>query len=75
QVNRDPGEILVWLGSIMLIAGIMIAFFISHKKLWISLRTDKKGRSELTIGGTANKNRDAFAREMEKMIQGLKEVS
>ena len=75
QVNRDPGEILVWLGSILLIAGIMIAFFISHKKLWISLRTDKKGRSELTIGGTANKNRDAFAREMEQLIQNLKEVS
>lgn len=75
QVNKDPGEILVWLGSILLIAGIMIAFFMSHKKLWISLRTDKKGKSELKIGGTANKNRDAFAREMEQMIQNLKEVS
>ena len=75
QVNRDPGEILVWLGSILLIAGIMIAFFMSHKKLWISLRSDNKGRSELTIGGTANKNRDAFARETEQMIQNLKEVS
>ncbi|MBA4422908.1 MAG: hypothetical protein C0390_07355 [Syntrophus sp. (in: bacteria)] len=75
QVNKDPGEILVWFGSVMLIAGIMIAFFMSHKKLWVSLRTDRKGRSELTIGGTANKNRDAFAREMEPMIQSLKEVS
>jgi cytochrome c biogenesis protein len=75
QVNRDPGDILVWLGSIILIAGIMIAFFMSHKKLWISLRTDKKGKSELKIGGTANKNRDAFAREIEQMIQNLKEVS
>jgi len=75
QVNKDPGEILVWLGSILLIAGIMIAFFMSHKKLWISLRTDNKGRSELTIGGTANKNREAFSREMEQMIQSLKEVS
>jgi cytochrome c biogenesis protein len=75
QVNKDPGEILVWLGSILLIAGIMIAFFMSHKKLWISLRTDNKGRSELTIGGTANKNREAFAKEMEQMIQSLKEVS
>ncbi len=75
QVNKDPGEILVWLGSTLLVVGIMVAFFMSHKKLWISLRTDKKGRSELTIGGTANKNRDAFAREMEQLIQNLKEVS
>jgi cytochrome c biogenesis protein len=75
QVNKDPGEILVWLGCIMLIAGIMVAFFMSHKKLWICLKKDKKGRSELMIGGTANKNRDAFAREVEQMIQNLKEVS
>ena len=75
QVNRDPGEILVWLGSILLIVGILIAFFLSHKKLWISLRTDKKGKSELKIGGMANKNRDAFAREMEQIIQNLKEIS
>jgi cytochrome c biogenesis protein len=75
QVNRDPGEILVWLGSILLIAGIMIAFFLSHKKLWISLRKDTKGRSELKIGGMANKNRNAFAREMEQIIQNLKEIA
>jgi cytochrome c biogenesis protein len=65
----------VWLGSFLLIVGIMIAFFLSHKKLWISLRTDKKGKSELKIGGMANKNRDAFAREMEQIIQNLKEIS
>ncbi|MFH1799470.1 MAG: cytochrome c biogenesis protein ResB, partial [Candidatus Omnitrophota bacterium] len=65
----------VWVGCLLLIAGIMIAFFISHKKIWITLRTDKKRRSELTIGGTGNKNRDAFAREMEQMTQSLKEVS
>jgi cytochrome c biogenesis protein len=75
QVNKDPGEILVWLGSLLLIAGIMIAFFMSHKKLWVSLRRNKEGRSELTIGGTANKNRAAFTRETEQMIQRLKEVS
>lgn len=75
QVNRDPGEIMVWLGCLLLIGGIMMAFFLSHKKLWISLRTDSKGKSELKIGGSANKNRDAFGREMEQIIQNLKEIS
>lgn len=75
QVNKDPGEILVWLGSLLLIAGIMTAFFLSHKKLWISLRTDNKGKSELKIGGMANKNRNAFGIEMEQIIQNLKEIS
>jgi cytochrome c biogenesis protein len=75
QVNKDPGEWLVWLGSLLLIGGIMVAFFMSHKKLWVCLRKDKKGRTELTIGGTTNKNRTVFVREVEGIIQSLKEIS
>jgi cytochrome c biogenesis protein len=75
QVNRDPGEVLVWLGSVLLIAGIMIAFFASHKKLWVRLKKDKKGKTEVTTGGTANKNRNAFTRELEGLIQGFKEIT
>ena len=75
QVNKDPGEWAVWLGCVLLIMGIMVAFFVSHKKLWISLKKDKKGRTEVTVGGTANKNRNAFVREVEGIIQSFKEVS
>ena len=74
QVNKDPGEILVWTGSVILILGVMIAFFVSHKQLWVSLKTDDGGRSELTIGGTANRNREAFGREVEQIIKSLKEI-
>jgi cytochrome c biogenesis protein len=75
QINKDPGEWFVWVGSLLLIGGIMVAFFMSHKKLWVCLRKDKKGRTELTIGGTTNKNRVVFVREVEGIIQGLKEVA
>ena len=75
QVNKDPGEWFVWLGSLLLIGGIMVAFFMSHKKLWVCLSRDKKGRTELTIGGTTNKNRAVFVREVQGIIQSLKEVS
>jgi len=75
QVNRDPGEILVWSGSLILIIGIMIAFFMSHKKLWITVKPGDDGKSELTIGGTANRNREAFGRDMEEMIKGIKEIA
>jgi cytochrome c biogenesis protein len=74
QVNRDPGEILVWTGSLILIIGIMLAFFVSHKRLWIAARTAKNGKSELTIGGTANRNREAFGRDVEEIIKSMKEV-
>jgi cytochrome c biogenesis protein len=75
QVNKDPGEWVVWLASVMLIVGIMIALFMSHKKLWIKLRKDKKGTVEVTVGGTVNKNRAAFAGEVEGIIKSLKRIS
>jgi cytochrome c biogenesis protein len=74
QVNKDPGEIMVWTGSVILILGVMIAFFISHRQLWVSLTTDENGKSELTIGATANRNRDGFGRETENIIRYLKEI-
>ncbi len=75
QVNKDPGEVAVWLGCLLLIGGILVAFFVSHKKLWLCLKTDKKGRTELIIGGMTNKNRTIFVREVEGIIQKLKEVA
>lgn len=75
QVNKDPGEALVWLGCLLLIGGILVAFFVAHKKFWLCLRTDKKGRTELMIGGATNKNRPSFVREVEGIMQSLKEVS
>ena len=75
QVNKDPGVWVVWTGSIMLVAGIMMAFFMSHKKLWIRIRKDKKGRTEVTAGGTTNKNKHAFAGELRSLIDSFREGS
>jgi cytochrome c biogenesis protein len=75
QVNKDPGVWLVWTGCCMLVAGIMMAFFMAHRKLWIKIRKDKKGRVEVTLGGTANKNKHAFSGELGKLAESLREVS
>ncbi len=75
QVNQDPGVWLVWTGSLMLVAGILMAFFLSHKKFWIRIGKDKKGRVEVTAGGMTNKNKHAFAGEVKKLVDGFREVS
>ena len=36
-VARDPGTILVWLGSIVLIVGFTIGFVFPHRRLWARL--------------------------------------
>ena len=75
QVNKDPGVWMVWAGSLLLVAGIMMAFFTSHKKFWIRIGKDRKGRVEVTAGGTTNKNKYAFAAEVARLVQSFREVA
>jgi len=75
QVNKDPGVWAVWTGCITMVLGIMMAFFTSHKKFWMRIGKDRKGRVELTAGGTANKNKYAFSSEVAKLFESFREVS
>jgi cytochrome c biogenesis protein len=73
QVNKDPGVWMVWTGCIILVAGIMMAFFTSHKKFWVRIGKDRKGRVEVTAGGTTNKNKYAYAAEVARLVQSFRE--
>jgi cytochrome c biogenesis protein len=75
QVSKDPGVWMVWTGCLILVAGIMMAFFMSHKKFWIRIGKDKKGRVEVTAGGTTNKNKYVFTGETERLLNRFREVS
>ena len=71
QVREDPGVWLVYLGSIVMTFGLIIAFFMSHRKLWVRLVEDK-GNTKVSIGASANKNRAAFEGRIEKMVALLR---
>ena len=70
QVRKDPGVWVVYLGCIAMSLGLLIAFFMSHRKIWIRIAEDKNN-SKVIIGATANKNRAAFERKIDKIISGL----
>jgi cytochrome c biogenesis protein len=71
QVRKDPGVGLVYFGSIVMTLGLFIAFFMSHRKLWVRIVEDK-GNAKVTIGASTNKNRTGFERKIEKMVALLK---
>jgi cytochrome c biogenesis protein len=71
QVRKDPGVWVVYLGCITMSIGLFIAFFMSHKKIWIKA-VEEKNNTRVIIGATANKNRPAFERQIDKIISMLK---
>ena len=66
QVNKDPGVWVVWTGCIMMCLGLCIAFFMSHKRVWIVVQ-----HGYAKIYGNASKNQPAFLIEFESMAEEL----
>ena len=67
QVAKDPGVEIVWLGCVLMVIGIYIAFFMSHRRIWVRI---EKGR--ITVGGNASKNPSAFQQTFEVLVERLK---
>ncbi|MEJ2689303.1 MAG: cytochrome c biogenesis protein ResB [Deltaproteobacteria bacterium] len=73
QVAKDPGVWWVYVGCSVMILGLMVVFFLSHRRLWVWVRADGKG-SVIVLSGNANKNKAAFERDLEKLTDAFKEA-
>jgi len=64
QVAKDPGVWVVWLGCTLMVIGIAVAFFMSHKRIWIVV---SKGHA--CMYGNASKNQAAFQMQFEDISE------
>ncbi len=71
QVRKDPGVWIVYLGCITISIGLFIAFFMSHRRIWVKI-IDAKNNARVVIGATANKNRASFEKKIDKIISLIK---
>ena len=69
QVAKDPGVWVVWLGCLMMVVGLFIAFFMSHKRVWIVV---SKGHARMY--GNASKNQAAFSMQFDELSEKLKQL-
>lgn len=70
QVSKEPGIAFVWAGSILMVLGILITFFMSHWKIWAVMET-RDDRTIVTIGGQANKNKARLEERLDELYQHL----
>ncbi len=71
QVSKDPGVGIIYFAFIIMGLGLYVAFFMSHKKIWVMLATEKSGGRnsvKITIAGSASKNRLALERQIEHIL-------
>jgi len=73
QVNRDPGVPLVWIGFSMIVIGLFISFFHSHRRIWLRVSKDN-GVINISVAGRANKNSVGMERELDQLTHKLENL-
>ncbi len=71
QVAKDPGVWVVWAGCLLMVAGIYVSFFMSHRRIWVRVEN-----GSVTMGGNASRNQGGFQLFMDQLLTTLnKQVS
>ena len=63
-MDRAPGKTLVYLGSLLLIIGVFVMFYLHYRRMWLFLQTTDSG-TEIVLAGSGNRNQLDFGREFE----------
>ena len=71
QVAKDPGVWFVYFGCGLMLLGLYMAFFMSHKRIWLYQKKED-GEISVVLAGSTNKNKIEFSKqfaELEKQIR------
>ena len=71
QANKDPGVPIVWAGCFLMVSGLFITFFLSHKRMWVRVLA-QGANARIEVAGTTNKNPVGLQNERHHLILSLK---
>jgi len=74
QVAKDPGVWTVYTGCALMIIGLIVAFFMSHQRIWLYIREETDGKSSILMAGNANKNKAGFEKTFQALTQTMNKV-
>src|SRR5580700_2900027 len=71
QVSHEPGQWVVWAGVVLMGIGLTFVFYVVHMRFWVVPVRNAQGGTLLWIGGTANRNRDAFEMKFKTVVEQI----
>lgn len=67
QVSYQPGTPLIWLGSILVVGGMLLAFYTVNRKVWARLEGDR-----LSVAFWSHKFKEEFKKSFLKELEELR---
>jgi cytochrome c biogenesis protein len=74
QASKDPGVWIVYIGCILMLLGLGVAFFVFHKRIWILIRPEQ-GKTQILLAGTTNKNKAGFDTEFNSLSDRVADIN
>ncbi len=71
QVSFEPGHNLVWAGCVLMMAGLVVAFYMIHMRFWAVAVHDRQKGLVLWVGGACNKNKERFAERFQELVEAI----
>ena len=70
QVSKDPGIFLVWVGFFLIVMGLILHLFLTHKRIWLRI-SGSQDKHEVSIAASVSKNRISFEEKLEGLIMDI----
>ncbi|MBU1936098.1 cytochrome c biogenesis protein ResB, partial [bacterium] len=70
--RRDWGGSVIWAGFIVMTIGLLLAFYLIHRRFWIWLEPEEGGKVRAIIGGDSERGKHHFEREFQTIISRMK---
>jgi cytochrome c biogenesis protein len=71
EISHEPGQWAVWAGVLLMAVGLTFVFYVVHVRYWVVPVQDARGNLALWIGGSANRNRDAFEQTFKRFVEQI----
>ncbi|MGE0079787.1 MAG: cytochrome c biogenesis protein ResB [Thiohalomonadaceae bacterium] len=74
QITRSPGKDIVYLGCVMLMAGVFFMFYLHHRRVWVAVTPGGQG-ARVLFAGSGNRDRAEFAKEFDGLHRVLAQAT
>lgn len=66
--KKDQGVLIVFVGCGLMVVGLIVSFFLSHRRIWVRITPRGKKGSRILFSGVSNKNKPAFEQKFRKLV-------
>jgi cytochrome c biogenesis protein len=69
QVSYFPGTNLIWIGTIIVVIGTMLAFYTVHRRIWVKLEDVGENQTDVYIAFYSQKFRESFHEKIKEELK------